>query len=275
MNDDNINTVSLDFSRPLIMGILNVTPDSFSDGGTHHLADEAVEHAMLMQRQGADIIDIGGESTRPGSDKVDYQEEKRRVMPVVEQLIKTDMILSIDTTKAKLADDALTRGAHIINDVWGFQLDPEMADVAAKHQALSILMHNSHDGIYGDDIIKDLLVFFEKSVEIAQKAGLPETHIVLDPGIGFAKTARQNVEILRRLNELVAFGLPVLLGTSRKSTIGKILDLPVDQRVEGTLATTALGIQSGVDIIRVHDIVENVRTIKVADAIIRGNCDWI
>lgn len=258
-----------------LMGILNVTPDSFSDGGAHNAVISAVAHANIMWQEGADIIDIGGESTRPGSKAVDLQEEIARVIPVFEQLVATDMVLSIDTTKAALADRALALGAHIINDVWGFQSDPDMAAVAAKHQAMSILMHNHHGTDYDEDIVDALKRFFDHSINLALKAGLDHSLIVLDPGIGFGKTPQHNVTLLTRLDEIVAWGFPVLLGTSRKSTLGLIMDLPVDQRVEGTLATTALGIKSGVDFVRVHDITANRRVIQVCDAIVRGDRSWI
>lgn len=262
--------------RTLIMGILNVTPDSFSDGGDHHLPQLALKRAMTMISEGADIIDVGGESTRPGSELVTEAVELERVIPAIELLSRhTDAIISIDTYKAAVADKALSRGAHIINDVWGFQKDSEIAAVAAEHQALSILMHNQVNTEYHMDILDEMKRFFDVSINLALKAGLDESRIMLDPGIGFGKTPEQNIQVMSRLSEVVAWGYPVLLGTSRKSMIGKILDLPPKERIEGTLATTALGIQAGVDIVRVHDIKENVRTALVSDAIVRGYQPWI
>lgn len=253
-----------------LMGILNVTPDSFSDGGDHHLPQLALKHAQKMIAQGADIIDVGGESTRPGSQPVSEADELGRVIPVVSLLkAETDTLISIDTYKAKVADSALSKGAHIINDVWGFQKEPAIAKVAADHQVLSILMHNQEGTVYPGDLLDHMKLFFEKSINLALQAGLDASLIMLDPGIGFGKTHEQNLLVMRRLKEIVDWGYPVLLGTSRKSMIGKILDLPPKERVEGTLATTVIGIQAGVDVVRVHDIVENKRAIMVTDQMVR------
>lgn len=260
----------------IIMGILNATPDSFSDGGNYLDVGVAIDHALDMVAKGADIIDIGGESTRPGSQEVLANEEKQRVLPVIRELSRlSDVLISIDTSKAEVASEAICAGAHIINDVWGFQKDLDIASVAAQYQALSILMHNQNHTDYQGDLLSSIKSYFDRSINLAIKAGLRENLIVLDPGIGFGKTPDQNLEILRRLNEIVAWGFPVLLGTSRKSTIGKVLDLTPDQRVEGTLATTALGIHAGVSILRVHDIQENVRTARMTDAIVKGIVPWI
>lgn len=260
----------------LIMGILNATPDSFSDGGNYLNVGLAISHALDMVAKGADIIDIGGESTRPGSKPVLASNEKERILPVIKELSSlSDVLISVDTSKAEVASEAICAGAHIINDVWGFQKDLEMASVAAQYQTLSVLMHNQEHTDYQGDLFTSIKRYFDKSINLALKAGLRQDLIVLDPGIGFGKTPDQNLEILRRLNELVAWGFPVLLGTSRKSTIGKVLDLTPDQRVEGTLATTALGIHAGVSILRVHDIQENVRTAKMTDAIVKGIVPWI
>ena len=255
--------------RTLIMGILNITPDSFSDGGDNFNIRNAVEHALQMIKDGADIIDIGGESTRPGSELVSEEEELKRVIPVIKELSKvTDIPISIDTYKAAVAEEAILAGADIINDIWGLQGDAKMAETAAKYNVPVIAMHN-HDGHeYNRDIIEEMKIFFDKTFEIGENAGIPRENIILDPGIGFGKVYEQNIEVLRRLEELSALGR-VLLGTSRKSTLGKILDLPPKERTEGTLATTVIGIQKGVDIVRVHDVLENKRCAMVADAILR------
>lgn len=261
--------------RTYIMGILNVTPDSFSDGGRFTHVDHAVEHGFELIGQGADIIDVGGESTRPGSREVGEEEELGRVLPVVEKLAAlTSVPVSVDTYKAKVAERCLKAGAALINDVWGLQREPEIARVAAHYGAPVVVMHNQIGTVYTQDILAAMIAFFENSLEIAEKAGLPRESIVLDPGIGFGKTVEQNIAVMGRLSELKALGYPILLGTSRKSTIGRILDLPPEQRVEGTLATTVLGIQQGVDIIRVHDVLQNKRAALVADAIVRGYAPW-
>lgn len=261
--------------RTYIMGILNVTPDSFSDGGRFTHVDRAVEHAFELIGQGADIIDIGGESTRPGSDEVGSEEELQRVLPVLEKLRSLSGIpISIDTYKASVAAVCLEAGASMINDVWGLQREPEIAAVAARYGAPVVAMHNQNGTEYSGDIMAEILRFFTKSIEIGQSAGIPKSQIILDPGIGFGKTAEQNIEVLGRLAELQSLGCPVLLGTSRKSTLGKILDLPPTQRVEGTLSTTALGIWQGVDIVRVHDVMENRRAALVADAVVRRYMPW-
>lgn len=258
-------------TRTYIMGILNVTPDSFSDGGDYTQIDEAIRHAKDMVDQGADIIDIGGESTRPGSIEVDAAEELRRVLPIVKRLAKEiDVPISVDTYKAEVAERVLEAGAHIINDVWGLQRDPDIASVVAKYDAVVVAMHNQNGNEYKKDIIEEICDFFKRSIDIALKAGVKKENIILDPGIGFGKTPEQNMVVMSRLCELNDLGYPVLLGTSRKSMIGKILDLPPKERVEGTLATTVMGIIQGIDIVRVHDIKENVRTAKVTDAILRS-----
>lgn len=256
--------------KTYVMGILNVTPDSFSDGGEHDSLEAAVEHGIRMWELGADIIDIGGESTRPGSDEVAELEEMKRVIPVIERLSRIiDIPISIDTYKATVARKAIEAGASIINDVWGMQKDPEMAMVAAEFDVPVIAMHNQDGTYYDKDIIESMTEFFSETVERGKKAGMDLNYLILDPGIGFGKTTEQNIEVMSRLKEICDIGYPVLLGTSRKSMIGNILELPVDQRVEGTLATSVIGIQAGVDFIRVHDVTENIRAVKVADAIYR------
>ncbi|MFV9511707.1 dihydropteroate synthase [Tepidibacillus sp. LV47] len=254
--------------QTLVMGILNVTPDSFSDGGKYNDLDRAIIHAKQMIEDGADIIDVGGESTRPGHQEVSLEEELKRVIPIIERLAKEISVpISVDTYKAEVAKKAIEAGAHIINDVWGFKKDKEMAKVAAELEVPVILMHNRFDMNYQslmDDIIKDL----RESIQLALKAGVKEENIILDPGIGFAKTYEQNLVVMNRLDEIVSLGYPVLLGTSRKSMIGLTLNLPVDDRVEGTAATVALGIAKGCKIVRVHDVKEMKRIAKMMDAMV-------
>lgn len=257
--------------RTYIMGILNVTPDSFSDGGKFLDLDKAVEHAKRMVAEGADIIDVGGESTRPGSQEISAEEELRRIMPVLERLVKElDVPISIDTYKAEVAEEALRLGVHMVNDVWGMQRDPKMAGVVARYGVPVVVMHNQKGTEYQGDIMEEICQYFRKSIQLGVAAGIEREKIILDPGIGFGKTPEQNMLVMARLGELNDLGHPILLGTSRKSMIGKILDLPTGERLEGTLATTVLGIIQGVDIVRVHDVKENVRVAKVTDAIVRG-----
>lgn len=263
------------FSLPIghktyIMGILNITPDSFSDGGKYVDIEAAVKRAKDMVLDGADIIDIGGESTRPGYEPVDEDVEISRVVPVIERLSREiDIPISVDTSKAAVAKKALLAGASIVNDIWGLQRDVYLADVVAQSDAGVVMMHNSNDKNY-NDVIDEIKKFMNMSIAIAEKAGIKRSHMVIDPGIGFGKTFTQNIETLRRLNELNSLGLTVLLGTSRKSFIGKILDLTVDERMEGTAATVALGIAANADIMRVHDVKEMSRVARVSDAILRG-----
>lgn len=257
--------------KTYIMGILNVTPDSFSDGGRFVYVDEAVKHAKEMVEQGADIIDIGGESTRPGHVAVDEKEELNRVIPVIERLIQEiDVPISIDTYKANVAKKALELGVHMVNDIWGLQKDEKMAHVVSEYDVPIIIMHNKNEPIYKKDIIEEMCDFFQKSIAIALSAGIKRKKIILDPGIGFGKTLDQNLEVMSRLGEFNDLGYPILLGTSRKSLIGKTLNLPPDERLEGTLATTTMGIIQGVDIIRVHDVKENKRVVQFTDLIVRG-----
>lgn len=257
--------------KTLIMGILNVTPDSFSDGGKFNNVKLGTKHAIGMIEEGADIIDVGGESTRPGSVEIKLEEELNRTIPIIKKIIENaDILISIDSYKSKVAYEALKNGANIINDVWGFQKDKDMAKVAANFQVPSILMHNKDNTIYDIDIIESIKKFFDKSIELALKNGLKEENIILDPGIGFGKTPRQNMHVMRRLDEIKEFGYPVLLGTSRKSMIGEILSLPAGQRLEGTISTNVIGIMAGCEIIRVHDVIEHVKAVKVVDSILRG-----
>ncbi|WP_017382096.1 dihydropteroate synthase [Paenisporosarcina sp. TG-14] len=264
-----VNGTVFDFhNETIVMGILNVTPDSFSDGGRYDAVEAAVIHAKQMVADGAKIIDVGGESTRPGHAAVGLEEELSRVIPVIQALSRElDVAISIDTYKAKVAEAAIQAGAHIINDVWGAKREPAIAEVAARLGVPILLMHNRDNKDYADflpDVIKDL----EESVQIAKDAGVPNHHIWLDPGIGFAKTTQQNILMMQHLQDVVDMGYPVLLGTSRKSTIGKVLNLPVEERLEGTAATVSFGIMHGCHMMRVHDVKEIVRTVRMMDVLV-------
>jgi dihydropteroate synthase len=286
-------------SQTYVMGILNVTPDSFSDDGlvgldtaaaAYSTNDEewvlaAIDHGRRFVAEGAHILDVGGESTRPGSQPVDADEELRRVIPVVAGLAAAvDVPISIDTSKAVVAEAALRAGASIVNDVWGLRLDPPIADVAARAGAPVILMHNRSQrehvqidpalggryvGTDYDDLLGDIAAELQVSIELARRAGIPDKHIILDPGIGFGKTVAQNLELLDRLGELRSLGFPILAGPSRKSFIGYTLDLPPEQRVEGTAAAVAVAIARGAGIVRVHDVQAMARVAKMTDAIVR------
>jgi dihydropteroate synthase len=257
--------------RTYIMGILNVTPDSFSDGGDFVDIEAAISHAKQMVQDGADIIDIGGESTRPGSQELGEEDELKRIIPIIERLSKEiDVPISIDTYKAIVAEKAILAGALIVNDIWGMQKDPKMAQIIAKYQVPVIIMHNQLGTEYSRDIMEEMCIFLRHSIDLGLQAGIKLGNMILDPGIGFGKTPEQNVIVMTRLGELNDLGCTVLLGTSRKSFIGKILDLVPKERVEGTVATTVMGIVQGVDIVRVHDVKENLRAAKVTDAIVRG-----
>ncbi len=253
--------------KTLIMGILNVNHDSFSDGGKFREKDKAVKHALEMVENGADIIDIGGESTRPGYVEISAEEELERVIPIIETVSKeVDVPISIDTYKGIVANEALNAGAHIVNDIWGAKKDPMIAKVAAEKDAPIILMHNRDNQLY-TNFVEDVLSDLAESIQIAKTAGVKEEDIILDPGIGFAKNLTTNLEMMRHLDKLVEMGYPVLLGTSRKSMIGNVLDLPVSERIEGTGATVCYGIQKGCQIIRVHDVKEMARMAKMMDAL--------
>ena len=257
--------------RTLVMGILNVTPDSFSDGGRYNNLDSAMKQAERLISEGADIIDVGGESTRPGHIQITSEEEISRVIPIIEKISKNlDTIISIDTYKYDVAKEAIKVGANIINDIWGLQYDDgEMAELVKKSNLPLIAMHNQNDEVYNKDIMLVLREFFEKTFKIADKYGIDRDTIILDPGLGFGKNVEQNIEVLSRLNELKDMG-SILLGASKKRFIGKLLnDLPFDERVEGTVATTVIGIERGVDIVRVHNVLENKRACLVADGVYR------
>jgi dihydropteroate synthase len=256
------------------MGILNVTPDSFSGDGllaADSPLDAAVAQARRMVDEGADLLDIGGESTRPGHDPVPVEVELARVVSTVAAVRAAlpGTPISVDTTKPAVAEAALEAGADLLNDIWGVGPDDAIARVAAAHGVPHIVMHNRSEPVYAD-VVAEVVADLRRAIDRAVALGVAADALIVDPGIGFGKTADQNLVVLRDLGALRALGRPILLGTSRKSTLGKVLDLPADQRVEATLATTALGIAAGVDIVRVHDVLENVRTARMSDAIIRG-----
>ncbi|MDC9824683.1 dihydropteroate synthase [Devosia sp. ZB163] len=255
-----------------VMGILNVTPDSFSDGGRFDAVPAARSHAQVLAAEGADIIDVGGESTRPGADEVGADDEIGRVLPVIEALRGdgVQLPISIDSYKAAVAARALDAGADIVNDVYGLQRDPELATVAADRGAPIIAMHWDKDRDSSRDLIDEMRRYFERTLGIAEDAGVVRSQIALDPGFGFAKSLEENYELLRRLPELVALGFPVLVGTSRKSMIGRLLDVPADQRVAGTVATSVLGYAAGAQIFRVHDVRPNRDALRVAEAALYG-----
>ena len=251
-----------------IMGILNVTPDSFSDGGKFNGMDAAIAHAHQMVEEGVDIIDVGGESTRPGHIQITDEEEIARVTPIIEVLKKEfDVPVSIDTYKSHVAEAALQAGADLVNDIWGLKYDPKMAAVIAKYDVACCLMHNKSNTEYQNFLI-DMLAETQECVNLARQAGIKDEKIMLDPGIGFGKTFEMNLEAMNHLELFQNLGFPVLLGTSRKSMIGLALDLPVDQRVEGTLATSVIGVMKGCSFVRVHDVKENKRVIQMTEAIL-------
>lgn len=255
-------------NRTYIMGILNVTPDSFSDGGRFNELDAALFHAEEMIREGADMIDIGGESTRPGYTVITEAEEIERVVPVIEKVTTNfDIPVSIDTYKSRVAEAALKAGAHLVNDIWGLKKDPDMAQLIARSGAACCLMHNRENADYSD-FIADMVTDLAESVKLAENAGISREKIILDPGIGFAKSYEQNLQAINHVDVLHQLGLPVLLATSRKSVIGLALDLPKDQRVEGTVATTVMGVMKGCAFVRVHDIKENKRAVRMTEAIL-------
>ncbi|WP_163527993.1 dihydropteroate synthase [Halobacillus ihumii] len=263
----NTKVKKLDLStQTQVMGILNITPDSFSDGGKFNEIDRAVTHALEMEQQGAQIIDVGGESTRPGHAPVTEAEEITRVVPVITALReKLSIPISIDTYKAEVAKHAVEAGASIINDVWGAKHEPAIAQVAADYEVPIILMHNRKDKNY-DSLIEDMKTDLKESIDIAKRAGVKEENIILDPGVGFPKSPDDNLVVMRHLDEFVALGYPVLLGTSRKSFIGLTLDLPENKRMEGTGATVCFGVSQGVHIVRVHDVEPIIRMTRMMDA---------
>jgi len=253
-----------------VMGILNITPDSFSDGGLYMDTEAALKRASQMVNDGADIIDVGGESTRPGYIPVSAQEQIERVMPVIEAIkSRIDAPVSIDTYNASVAAEAVKKGCDIVNDIWALQNVEEMAKIAADNDVVCVLMHNRKNQDYADfrrDVLSDLGGYLEKATDI----GLQRNKIILDPGIGFGKTYEQNLSIIHHIDDLKDLGCPILMGTSRKSVIGLTLDLPIFERVEGTIATTVVACMKGVNFVRVHDVRENVRAIRMTEAIINA-----
>lgn len=256
-------------NRTYIMGILNVTPDSFFDGGKHNLVDSALEHALRMIDEGADIIDIGGESTRPNYTMISEEEEIARVTPVISAIRrKTDIPISIDTYKSKVAEAACQAGADLVNDIWGLRYDSDMAKVVEKNKVAVCIMHN-RKAIDYTDFVSDFNKDINSSLQIASDAGIPNEKIILDPGIGFSKTHEMNLYLLNHLEKLHHMEYPILLGSSRKSVIGHVLDEPVENRLEGTLATSVLAVIKGCHFIRVHDVKQNLRAIRMTEAIMK------
>ncbi len=257
-------------SRTYVMGVINVTPDSFSGDGVGSDVRAALDQALRFQDEGADILDVGAESTRPGAVPLPSDEELARLLPVLEALApRVGLPISVDTYKASVAARAVEYGIAFINDVWGLKADPDLAGVAAEAGVKLIIMHNQEGRRYRD-LVPDIAASLSRSAGLAIEAGVPEGDIIVDPGIGFGKTPDHNLEVLRRLGELRGLGYPLLAGTSRKSTIGLVLELPPDQRLEGTAATVALTINSGADVVRVHDVKEMVPVCRMTDAIVRG-----
>ncbi len=259
----------LDYSnKTLIMGILNVTPDSFSDGGKYNRIDAALKHAERMVNDGADILDVGGESTRPNYERISDEEEIERVAPIIEAISRNiEVPISVDTYKSRVAEAAVKAGAHILNDIWGGKADSLMSKVAAEYKVPIILMHN-RDNMGYEHFVRDVLQDLFESIMMVKDAGVKDENIILDPGIGFAKDLKLNLEMMRNLDKLVSLGYPVLLATSRKSMIGHVLDLPPSERMEGTAATICHGIQQGCQMVRVHDVKEMARTAKMMDALL-------
>jgi len=275
--------------RTYIMGVVNVTPDSFSGDGLGDDIEAALAQAERMIEAGADLIDVGGESTRPGSEPISVEEELGRIVPVIEALARrADVPISIDTYRAEVAEEALTAGAHLVNDVWGLRMEPEIAEMAARHQVPLVLMHNRsrpkdaaqtarlggrYLGVEYEDLMADVIRELRDSISLAVEAGVEREKIIVDPGIGFGKTVEQNLQLMANLAELKVLGRPILLGPSRKSFIGYTLDLPLDERVEGTAAAVAVGIANGADIVRVHDVKQMVRVARMTDAMVRRGRD--
>ena len=275
--------------RTYIMGVVNVTPDSFSGDGLGDDIEAALAQAERMIEEGADLIDVGGESTRPGSEPISIEEELGRVVPVIEALARrADVPISIDTYRAEVAEEAVTAGAHLVNDVWGLRMEPEIAELAARHQVPLVLMHNRsrpkdaaqtarlggrYLGVEYEDLMADVIRELRNSISLAVEAGVEREKIIVDPGIGFGKTVEQNLQLMAKLAELKVLGRPILLGPSRKSFIGYTLDLPLDERVEGTAAAVAVGIANGADIVRVHDVKQMVRVARMTDAMVRRGRD--
>ena len=256
--------------RTYVMGIINVSPDSFSGDGFDSDIQGVIDQGLRFQTEGADILDLGAQSTRPGYQEITDDEELRRLMPALEGLIDTvDIPISVDTHKPVIAKAAIETGASIINDIWGLKYNPDIALISAEYGTPIVMMHNQSTTDYSD-LIPNMLESLNNSINLALQSGVAKRNIIIDPGIGFGKTPDQNLEIIKRLKEFLTLGYPILIGTSRKSTIGYILDAPPDQRIEGTASTIALSIAEGVDIIRVHDVKEMVKVSRMTDAIVRG-----
>jgi len=270
----NWQNIHIQNSPTLIMGILNITPDSFSDGGRFLNSEAALSHALQMAEDGADIIDIGGESTRPGAGQVSREVEKSRVIPVIESIrLRSDICISIDTSKAAVAEKAIAAGADIINDISGLQFDKRMKNIASESHSPVIIMHmkgtprNMQKNPHYDNLIEEIVAFFQERVKFCNRNGIKNKNIILDPGIGFGKSVQDNFELLRELDQLIKIGFPVLTGPSRKSFIGKILGSTVDDRFEGTAAAVTASILNGAKIVRVHDVKEMKRATLIADEI--------
>ena len=264
-------------SRTHLMGVLNVTPDSFSDGGMFFKPKRAIERALMMAEEGSDIIDVGGESTRPGSEPISKEEELKRVLPVIKQVVKEiDIPVSIDTYKSEVARKALDAGAQLVNDISALRFDPDMRKVISEYDVSVVLMHikgtpkNMQENPSYTDLIQEISDYLNESKELAEAAGIAEEKIIVDPGIGFGKRVEDNLKILKNLKELAHLGRPILLGVSRKSFIGKVLDLPTEQRLEGSLACLAVAILNGANILRVHEVKESKRAAQMVDAILKG-----
>lgn len=263
-----IGNVDFDLKkRTYIMGILNITPDSFSDGGKYNSTDLAKKRVETMIKDGAHIIDIGGESTRPGYTLLTDKEEIERVIPIIKEIkSEFNIPISLDTYKSEVAKAGIDAGADLINDIWGLKYDSKMAELLAESKLPCCLMHNRNNRIY-QNFMQDIAADLSETIQIAERAGIEDDKIILDPGVGFAKSYENNLEVINCLEELHMFGYPLLLGTSRKSVIGLALDLPVEDRLEGTLATTVIAVMKGCSFVRVHDIKENARAIKMTEAI--------
>lgn len=264
------NKEFLTSGRTYVMGILNVTPDSFSDGGKWNQMDQALFHVEQMIKEGMDVLDIGGESTRPGYTLLPVEEEIARVVPVIEAVkSRFDVPISLDTYKAGVAREGVRAGIDLVNDIWGLKYESGMAEVIAESGLPCCLMHNRKNTEY-HDFMQDVAADLAETLHLAQKAGIADEKIILDPGVGFAKSYEQNLQVIHNLEELKVLGCPILLGTSRKSVIGLTLDLPASERVEGTLVTTVMGVMKGCMFVRVHDVKENVRAIKMTEAILNS-----
>ncbi|WP_420827548.1 dihydropteroate synthase [Amphibacillus cookii] len=260
--------------KTVVMGILNVTPDSFSDGGQFNDIDRAVKQAEKMVLEGADIIDIGGESTRPGHTPISEDEEIERVIPIIKKVrAAVSVPISIDTFKAKTARCALDAGADIVNDIWGAKFEPEIANVAAEYKAPLILMHNRKHPVYRYNLIDEIKADLAESIDLALNNGVEEQQIIIDPGVGFAKSAEQSLEVIQNLDAFKSLGYPILLGASRKSVIGHLLDLSTSERDEATAATTSYGIINGADMVRVHNVKMNARIVKMTDLLVKKGVD--